>query len=242
MDLKNRNMKLSIIIPVYNEEKTIEQVIKKLAKVKLKQKKEIIVVDDGSNDKTPLLIEKLKSKIKNLSTITHQKNLGKGAAIQTGVKYATGDYILIQDADLEYNPSEIPKLISALSKNQPEDLSPIKKAVYGSRFINNQAVIPFIYLVGNKFLTFFTNFLFNSRLTDMETGYKLLPSSFLKKIKLINKRFDIEPEITAKLIKNNIPIIEIPISYQSRTRFAGKKLTLMDALSAVTTLIKNRFG
>lgn len=229
---------LSIIIPVYNEEETIIQVLNQLIALTLRCHKEIIVIDDGSTDATRKRIKNYELRIKNLKVILHTANLGKGEAIKSGIKVATGDYILIQDADLEYNPDDIPKLIKpilTIKINKPI-------AVYGSRFKNNKASIAILYLIGNKVLTFITNLLYGLRLTDMETGYKLLPANFLRSIKLISSRFDIEPEITAKLIKSNIPIIEVPISYKGRSRLAGKKLTIGDAFAAIKTLIYLRFA
>ncbi len=242
-------MKLSIIIPVYNEEKTIGKLLDKLLKVKLPCRKEIIIVDDGSTDRTRKKIMNyelriMETKNASIKTIFHKHNQGKGAAIQSGIKKATGDYILIQDADLEYNPSEIPKLLTPILP-QPitHNLQPTTNiAVYGSRFMKDKVTIPPIYLFGNKILTFLTNLIYGTRLTDMETGYKLLPVTFLKKTKLSARRFDIEPEITAKLIKRKIPIIEVPISYHGRTHLGGKKLTVKDAFSAVKTLIYFRFN
>ncbi|MCJ7739815.1 glycosyltransferase family 2 protein [Candidatus Microgenomates bacterium] len=251
-------MKLSIIIPVYNEEKTVSTVLEKVFRVKLPCRKEIIVVDDGSIDGTGNRIKnyacppsaiaegncRRELRIKNLKIITHKKNQGKGAAVRTGIKAATGDYILIQDADLEYNPDEIPKLLSPVI-NQVSGIreqGSVGTAVYGSRFQSNSAVIPRLYLWGNKLLTFLTNLLYGTKLTDMETGYKLLPSSFLKKVHLVGNRFEIEPEITIKLIKAKIPIVEVPISYRSRSHLSGKKLTVRDAWGAVKTLLFNKFN
>jgi glycosyltransferase involved in cell wall biosynthesis len=231
-------MKLSIIIPVYNEEKTISKVIDKLLKVKLPCRKEIIIVDDGSTDGTKEITKNQKLRTKNIKIIMHKHNQGKGAAIQSGIKKATGDYILIQDADLEYNPQEIHKLLNALKKGTRKD----SVAVYGSRFIKDSATIPPLYLLGNKILTFITNILYGTRLTDMETGYKLVPVSFFKKIKLTSHRFDIEPEITIKLVKNKVRIIEVPISYKGRTHLGGKKLTVNDAFGALKTLLYLRFS
>lgn len=236
-------MILSIIVPVYNEEKTIKKVLSQLLQLKLPCLKEIIVVDDGSTDATALKIEKFKSKIKNIRYIRHQKNQGKGAAVRTGIHTATGDYILIQDADLEYDPSEIPQLLAPIvnhTSKRPRGY--VNVAVYGSRFQNNQAMIPPLYFLGNKFLTFLTNVLYRTKLTDMETGYKLLPRSFLQKITLQSNHFDMEPEITAKLIRNGIRIIEVPISYKGRSHLAGKKLTLKDGFGAIKTLITLRFS
>ncbi len=212
-------------------------VLKKISRVNLPCKKEIIIIDDGSNDKTSEVLSKYQISNIKYQIIKHKRNLGKGAAVRRGIKEATGDYILIQDADLEYDPKEIPKLLSTIiSYNE----SPTLIAVYGSRFMNKKAVIPLLYLLGNKFLTLLTNLLYGTRLTDMETGYKLLPASFLNQIKLTNNRFDMEPEITTKLIKNKIKIIEVPISYRGRTHLAGKKLTFRDAFGAIKTIVKLR--
>lgn len=230
-------MKLSIIVPVYNEEETIDQVIKKLLEVKLLCGKEIIIVDDGSTDGTKDRIKNLELRSKNIKIIQHKRNQGKGVAIRAGLNVAKGNYILIQDADLEYNPEEIPNLIKPILKNKSKRLI----TVYGSRFKDDRATIPTLYLLGNKLLTFLTNFFYGTNLTDMETGYKLLPASVLKKVKLISHHFDIEPEITVKLIKSNIPIIEVPISYKGRTRLAGKKLTPIDAFEAIKALFYFRF-
>lgn len=231
---------LSIIIPVYNEEKTIALVLETIFKIQLPTY-EIIVVNDGSTDESLKKIKSVKNKL--IKIISHKTNLGKGAAVRSGIKVATGDYILIQDADLEYNPEEIPKLIKPIPfpQRQQTGLRSEGVAVYGSRFVNNQAVIPLLYFLGNKFLTFLTNLLYRTKLTDMETGYKLLPASFLKQIKLNSSHFDIEPEITAKLIKKGFKIIEIPISYKGRTHLAGKKLTVKDAVSAIINLLYYRY-
>jgi dolichol-phosphate mannosyltransferase len=236
-------MKLSILIPVYNEEKTIDEVLQKVLSVKLPCQKEIVVVDDGSTDGTIQRINKIGSdlkRVKGLTLIRHKTNLGKGAAIQTGIKHATGDYILIQDADLEYNPSEIPLLLSPILQPTTYNLQPI--AVYGSRFSRGKPEIPLLYFLGNRFLTFLTNLLYGTRLTDMETGYKLLPSSFLKQIRLTGKRFEIEPEITIKLLKAKIPIQEVPITYKGRSHVAGKKLTVKDAWAAIRIIITSKWN
>ncbi len=235
-------MKLSIVIPVFNEEETIKKVLDCLVKVKLPCRKEIIIVDDGSQDKTVSIVKKFtnsQKKTVKFIFVSHQRNFGKGKAVQTGIQKASGEYILIQDADLEYNPKEIPKLLKPIMKIDKKGKKQ-KIAVYGSRFMNNQAIIPPIYYWGNKFLTFLTNIFYAVRLTDMETGYKLLPASFLKKVKLNCQNFDIEPEITAKLISNKIPIVETPISYSGRNHLAGKKLTPKDAFGAIKAIIKYR--
>lgn len=234
--------KLSILVPVYNEEKTIEEILIRLNKVKLDCQKEIIVINDGSTDETGKIIDKLKLKIKNMKIVFHKKNLGKGTAIKNGIKKASGESILIQDADLEYNPEEIPKLILPLMRSKNKDwLKKKTVAIYGSRFKNGKAILPKLYLLGNKILTNLTNLLYGVNLTDMETGYKILPSKFLRQIKLNSCYFDIEPEITAKLIRNKIPIVEIPISYKGRNRLGGKKLTLVDSFGALKALLYYRF-
>lgn len=234
-------MILSIIVPVFNEEKTIKEILMKVHEVKLpdKIKKEIIVVDDGSTDNSKLKTKN--SELKDIKLIIHKKNLGKGAAIKSGLEVATGDYVIIQDADLEYDPQDYLKLLEpVLEKNA--------KAVFGTRLKNyplnfwgkNKTVLP-MHLIANKFLTTLTNILYGSKLTDMETGYKLVEGGILKKIKLNSEKFDFEPEITAKVLKMKIPIVEVAIKANPRTYKEGKKIGWKDGLMAVWTLIKYRF-
>lgn len=233
-------MTLSIIIPVFNEEATIKQLLEKVNGVKLSGiKKEIIVVDDCSSDSTNHILIKL-TKIK-FKYLRHNKNLGKGAAVRTAVEHATGDLIIIQDADLEYDPLYYIDLLGPLKSDKV-------KVVYGSRLINyplrfwgeNRTVLP-LHLIANKFLTFLTNLLFGSNLTDMETGYKLFRKDILKKIVIDSERFDFEAEITAKILRRKIPIIEVPISVKPRSYKEGKKIGWRDGLVAIWTLIKYRF-
>lgn len=239
-------MKLTIIVPVYNEEKTIGKVLEKLFTIRLSCAIEIIVIDDGSTDNTKKVVSSVsKSQIKNhadFRMLFHQNNLGKGQALKSGFEHASGNYILVQDADFEYDPDDIPKLLAPILHGKKRKSKRNTVAVYGSRFKNNRNVMPKAYYWGNKFLTLMTNILFGCALTDMETGYKLLPASFIKDIIIKSKHFDIEPEITAKLIKNNIPIVEVPISYLGRTHLAGKKLTALDAFEAIKALFYFRFG
>lgn len=227
-------MKLSIIIPAYNEGKTITQVLKKiLALDTFSWKKEIIVVDDCSNDSTQSILTKFANRIK---AIRHSKNLGKGAAIRTGLKSATGDYLIIQDADLEYNPQDIRGLL-VVAQNNPNF------AVFGSRFRGRHEDTIFGHKFGNLFLTLLTNLLYGAVLSDMETCYKLIPLKYLKRIKLSGNRFDFEPEIAAKLLKLNVGILEVPINYQKRDFSQGKKIKwFQDGLSAIWTLLKNRIN
>lgn len=233
-------MKLTIIIPVYNEDKTISKVLGNVDKVKISGvEKEIIVVDDGSSDNSKQSIQN--SKIKNLKKIFHQKNMGKGAAIKSGISLATGDYIIIQDADLEYDPSDIPILFSHLEGK--------KIAVYGTRLArlphlkNEERKLQFlIHYFGNRFLSLLTSILYGQWLTDMETCYKLFPRSVVKGVSLRSRRFDFEPEITAKLLKRGLRIKEIPIKTNPRGYDEGKKLnTVKDGIIALLTLIKYRF-
>ncbi len=232
-------MKLSIIIPVYNEEKTVAGVLKRIGEVKLQNslQKEIIVVSDGSTDNT----NKILSRYKSIKFYKHPKNLGKGAAVRTGIKYATGDLIIIQDADLEYNPDDYSRLLMPILKDKAV-------VVYGSRLINyplrlwgkKKTLLP-IHLVANKFLTFFTNMLYLSNLTDMETGYKLFKKEILGQLSLRSDKFDFEAEVTAKILKSKIPIIEVPIIVKPRTYKEGKKIGWKDGFSAIWALIKYRF-
>ncbi|KKS47452.1 hypothetical protein A3J20_03635 [Candidatus Gottesmanbacteria bacterium RIFCSPLOWO2_02_FULL_42_29] len=231
-------MKLSIVVPVFNEGKTVKFVLQKLLSLKLPLTYEVIVIDDGSTDGTTQILKQypIKDK-KKLKIVFHQKNSGKGEAVKTGFKTAGGDYLLVQDADLEYNPDEINKLLKPLMKKKNNSFT----AVYGSRFKEVGAVIPKTYLFGNKLLTYLTNIMYRVRLTDMETGYKLLPAMVVKKLSLKASHFDFEPEITAKLIRRQVKIIEVPIRYQGRNRLAGKKLTVTDAFEAIKAIFYYRF-
>ena len=227
--------KLSIIIPVYNEEKTLKEIIDRVKRVKLSNiTKEIIVVDDFSKDDTRNIL----SKIKGIKKVYHKKNMGKVAAIKTGLKNSTGDLVLIQDADLEYNPSDYPKLLKPIMQNKT-------KVVYGSRFEVIRKNLKYMYklhYIGNLFLTFLTNLLYNTRITDMETGYKLLRKEVIDGITIKANGFDFEPEITAKLLKKGYKIIEVPIGFVGRHFDEGKKITWIDGIKAVYYLLKYRFS
>ncbi len=227
-------MKLSIIVPVYNEKKTIALILKKLRNLDLgKWAKEIIIVDDSSTDGTSDVVEEIR--LKNVFVIHHLKNQGKGAAIRTGLSKATGDLVIIQDADLEYNPNDIRSLL-VTSENNPGYV------IYGSRFRGRHEDTVFGHKTGNQLLTSFTNLLFGSSISDMETCYKLIPREYIRQIKLKSNRFNFEPEITAKLLKQNIGILEVPISYNKRGFSEGKKIKWWrDGIAAVTTLVKYRF-
>ena len=219
-------MKTSIIIPCYNEEKTIEKIIDKV-RDNINSPYEIIVIDDGSTDKTRLILENnLKNKINEL--LINEKNYGKGFSIKKGIEATTGDIIIIQDADLEYDPKDYAKLIEPI-KNGFADV------VYGSRFIGSdeKRVLYFWHMVGNKFLTLLSNMLTNLNLTDMEVCYKVFKSDIIKKINLREKRFGFEPEITAKISKQKIRIYEVGVKYYGRTYAEGKKITWKDGFRAI---------
>jgi len=232
-------MKLSIIIPVYNENKTILEVIKRVEKAKLpnNMKKELIIVDDYSSDGTREILKK----IKNHKILYHNKNKGKGSAIRTGLKYSKGDIIIIQDADLEYNPSEYYKLLNPILENKAS-------VIYGSRLMNenltlfgkNKTFLP-SHLIGNIFLSYATSLLYWNKISDMETCYKVFNKKVIKKIRLRATRFDFEPEITAKLLKKGYKILEVPINFEPRSFNEGKKITVRDGLKALYYLIKYRF-
>jgi glycosyltransferase involved in cell wall biosynthesis len=236
-------MKLSIIIPVYNEEKTINQLLEKVSKVKIEGvEKEIIVVDDGSNDASTSIISNIKFPISNFKFVKHKINLGKGCAVKTGITYAKGDYIIIQDADLEYDPKYITKLTEPVLLKKAE-------VVYGTRldrmpnFSSEEKTPLFIlHYLGNRLLSLVTSMLYGQWITDMETCYKLFPKSAAKKMKLYAKGFEFEPEITAKLLKMGYKIKEIPITTKPRDYKAGKKLNAFkEGPKALVTLIKYRF-
>ncbi len=223
-------MRLSIIIPVFNEEKTLEEIVEKISKLKIAH--EIIIVDDGSGDNTKLVLEKIKHKQPDLiKVLSNEINLGKGSSIRRAINETEGDYMIVQDADLEYKPEDILRLMEASKKYD-------KSVIFGSRFLNNK-MFSFHYVV-NYILTTLTNVLFNANLTDMETGYKLCKIDLVKSLDLYSKRFEIEPEIAAKLLKRKINITEVPISYKRRTYNSGKKITWLDGIKAVLTLFKHK--
>jgi glycosyltransferase involved in cell wall biosynthesis len=232
------NTTLSIIIPVYNEEKTIIKILEKIELVVLEQgiEKEIIVVNDCSSDTSEILIQnyfKQKAHL-NLKYFSNEKNLGKGASLHKGINEATGNYIVIQDADLEYDPKEYNILLQPL-------LDGFADVVYGSRFMGSKPhrILFFWHTIGNKFLTFFSNMMTNLNLTDMETCYKMFAADVLKSVQLKEKRFGFEPEVTAKIARiPNIRIYEVGISYYGRTYNEDKKITWKDGFHAIFCIIK----
>jgi glycosyltransferase involved in cell wall biosynthesis len=227
---------VSILMPVYNEAKTIEEIIRRVHGVELDGvEKELVIVDDGSKDGTRDYLQQLATSA-GQKVYFHAHNMGKGAALRTALTYATGDIILIQDADLEYDPAEYKELLQPILKGQAD-------VVYGSRLSGAKVARAFNYwhYVGNKFLTFLTNLLYNATISDMETCYKVFRSDVIKNIRINANRFDFEPEITAKILKRKHKLYEMPISYYGRDFAEGKKITWRDGFSAVWTLVKYRF-
>ena len=223
-------MKLSVVIAAYNERATIMEILQRV--VSIPHDKEVIVVDDGSTDGTTQCLKDMT--VKDIKVFFHEKNRGKGAALRTGFQHVTGDIVIIQDADLEYDPGEYGRLIEPILDGRAD-------VVYGSRFLGGpHRVLFFWHYVGNKFLSILSNMLTNLNLTDMETGYKAFRSSILSKVVIKSNRFGFEPEITAKFAKLKCRIYEVPISYSGRGYGEGKKITWKDGLAALFHVIRFR--
>lgn len=225
-------MNLSVVIPVYNEVDNIREILKRVEAQKLAS--EIIVVDDGSTDGTRKVLAELDGN-SAVRVILHEHNRGKGAAVVTGFKAARGDILLIQDADLEYDPRDYPQILKPIEEG-------IADVVYGSRFLGGpRRVAMFWHMIANKMLTTMTNILYDTILTDMETGYKVFRRSVIEGMTIHSRRFDFEPEFTAKVLKRHYRIFEVAITFNPRDYSQGKKIKLKDAFAAVWTLIKYRF-
>ena len=228
-------MKLSVIIPVYNEESTIAEVIRRVANVVIEGvDKEIIVADDGSTDQTSSIIANTQRDESIIKVHTSLINLGKGAAVRFGLEYATGDVIIIQDADLELNPEEYIKLLEPILNGESD-------VVYGSRFMKRNRNIPTITRFANRFLTLLGNMMFSGGLTDMETAYKVFRSSVAKQISLRSVGFEFDAEITAKILLAGNKIREVPITYNPRSKIEGKKLSWKDGVKTIYILLKCKF-
>ena len=225
--------KLSVVVPVFNERNTVVEVLRRMRSVDLPDgvEREIIVVDDGSNDGTRDVLKQLGDS--TVRVVMHEHNRGKGAAVRTGFTHATGEYILIQDADLEYDPEDWPKLLNPVLRGKA-------RVVYGSRFTGERRNMMLLHWIGNRFLSMTTNVLFNTTLSDMETCYKLLERDLVDSLHLQSDKFDIEAEISAKVLKRGIRIYEVPISFSGREFHEGKKITWRDGFAALYTLVKYR--
>lgn len=229
-ELSFDHIKLSVIVPVYNEKNTIETIARYIRKVNID--KEIIFVDDFSTDGTRDILENIEKSFDDVKIVFHEKNKGKGAALRTGFAHANGDIIVIQDADLEYNPNEYFKLVAPIVANQAD-------VVYGSRFIGEtHRVLFYWHSVGNKFLTMLSNMFTNINLTDMETCYKVFRREVLDNITIKSNRFGFEPEFTAKIAKNKWRIYETPIQYYGRDYNQGKKIGWKDGISAIWCILR----
>lgn len=221
-------MFLSVIIPIFNEEKTLLEIIDRVRRVDLPM--EIIVVDDFSTDNSRSLLQK----VEDIRMICHSRNMGKGAAIRTGLQHIKGDIVIIQDGDLEYDPRDFPLLLKPIVNDEAD-------VVYGSRFLGKMEGMRFQNYVGNKVLTRLTSLLYGARITDMETCYKMMRVSVIGGINLRANRFEFEAEITAKILKKKIRFREVPITYRGRTHDEGKKIGWKDGVQAIWSLVKYRF-
>lgn len=227
-------MKLSIVIPVYNEKDTLEEIFRRVQATPYQ--KEIIAVDDASEDGSREILKRLAEEYDNVRLFFHDRNMGKGAALRTGFAHVTGDVVIIQDADLEYDPADYPALLDPIQKG-------LADVVYGSRLIGAQPhrVLYFWHYMGNRCVTFLSNMFTNLNLSDMEVGYKVFRAEVLKDINIKSNRFGVEPELTAKIAKKRVRVYEVPISYHGRDYAHGKKITWRDGIAAIFHIIRFRF-
>jgi len=226
---------LSIVVPVFNEESTVGAVIERLLNIDLPVDREVLVINDGSTDGTRTVLDALPARGEALRIVHAEANGGKGRAIRLGFEQARGTIVAIQDADLELDPAELATLVAPIVAGQTA-------VVYGSRFLNGTTKAPFLTVAANKFLTGMTNVLYGARLTDMETCYKLMRTDIARALKLEANRFDIEPEITAKLLRAGHRIVERPVRFEPRSRAQGKKIGWRDGVKAIAVLAKHRLS
>ena len=231
-DTVKQYSRLSVIVPVFDERNTVVEIVRRMRAVDLPIEREIVLVDDGSTDGTRDVLGQLTDS--TVRVVLHPHNRGKGAAVRSGLEQVTGDLVLIQDADLEYDPEDWPKLLNPMLRGKA-------RVVYGSRFTGERRNMLFLHWVGNRFLSLVTNILYNTTLSDMETCYKLFDRDVIDGIDLRSSRFEFEPEVTAKVLRRGIRIYEVPISYAGREFREGKKITWRDGLVALWTLLKYRF-
>jgi glycosyltransferase involved in cell wall biosynthesis len=224
---------LSVIVPVYNERSTVAEIIRRILAVDVPLVVDLVVVDDASTDGTDKVLQTLMDS--SVRVVTHQKNMGKGAAVRTALEHVRGDLIVIQDADLEYDPDDWPRLLDPILKHKAA-------VVYGSRFSGERKNMLVLHWIGNRFLSLVTNVLYSTTLSDMETCYKLFDRRVLDNMELLSNRFDFEPEITAKVLRRGYRIYEVPISYAGREPDEGKKITWRDGFGALRALVKYRFS
>lgn len=225
---------LSVVIPVFNEAGTIRQLLQQVRDVDIPNAKELIVIDDFSTDGTREILADESKTHADTKVFFHETNQGKGAAVRTGLRHVTGDIVLIQDADLEYDPRDYGRLIRPIEEGRA-------KVVYGSRFLGEHKAMYFWHSLGNKFLTLTTNILFDTTLTDMETCYKVFTADIAHKLRLKSNRWGFDPEITAKILKQGNRIYEVPIAYNGREFWEGKKISWKDGFTVLGTLIRYRF-
>jgi glycosyltransferase involved in cell wall biosynthesis len=223
---------LTVIVPVYNERATVAEIVRRVRAAEVPLTVDVVVVDDGSDDGTDKVLAAIEDS--TVRVVTHEKNKGKGAAIRTGLEHARGDLVVIQDADLEYDPDDWPRLLEPVLKHKAV-------VVYGSRFTGERKNMLPLHWLGNRFLSLVTNVLYSSTLSDMETCYKLFDRRVLDGVTVVSNRFDFEPEITAKVLRRGYRIYEVPISYAGREVDEGKKITWRDGIGALKALVKYRF-
>jgi glycosyltransferase involved in cell wall biosynthesis len=223
---------MTVIVPVYNERNTVAEIVRRVRAVDVPLVVDVVVVDDGSDDGTDRVLAAIEDS--TVRIVTHEKNMGKGAAIRTGLAQAHGDLILVQDADLEYDPDDWPRLLEPILKHKAN-------VVYGSRFTGERKNMLPLHWIGNRFLSLVTNLLYSSTLSDMETCYKLFDRRVIEGMTIVSNRFDFEPEITAKVLRRGYRIYEVPISYAGREPDEGKKITWRDGVGALKALVRFRF-